>query len=239
MVQIMTAKYTKKQSLIDLETLLDNCLEDIRAINETLNFVPDTHIQIQRYMCVAMAYAEWERFFRQSHGICLKLVRSVFQKNDLCPEALQPLWFRKSDEYKFLVQFINTDRKLESEAGERETKSPYEFAFRLLQHSKNWLSSELDHRDIDGLTITLSNVDKKVVEFNAKILGIDQYREFQCLDLGKLNSLVGRRNDVAHGGLVTSIGRREISEALHFAESHCRLYYTVVKKWIVKLKMRP
>lgn len=234
----MITRYTKKQSLLDLQSLLSECLEDLNQINKTLTYIPSSHIQIQRYMCVSMAYSQWERFFRQSYGICLKLIQSVYKRNSLCPISLRPIWFRKSPEFQSIVQFINNGRKLEVDQGLRETKSPYEFASKLLEHTLNWVNSDLEHRDIDSLVITLSNVDKKVVEFNAKILGLDQCQEFQHLDLGKLNNLVGHRNDVAHGGLVNSIGERQITDFLEFAESHCNLYYKIIKNWIVKFNTR-
>lgn len=237
MVQVMAQKYTKKQALEDLEDLLGLCATDLEQIKDSLGFIPTSHIQIQRYMCLALAYSQWERFFRQSHGICFRLIQSVYKKNSNCPASLQPVWYRRSREFQKLVQFINTDRKLE--AATQETKSPFEFADKLLRNTQAWVSSTMGHEDIDSLVVTFSNVDKKVVEFNAKILGIDQDPKYKNLDLGELNNLVGRRNDVAHGGFKSSIGRRQMNDFLSYTTTLCVDYNNLIRRWIKKINTRP
>ena len=232
----MTIFYSKKQSKVDLTELKEDSFKQIELVKQALSRSLVKHQDIQRSMTIMMVYALWERFFRQSNGICLRLVRSRYKHIHKCPANFASMWFRKSAEFKSLISLIY---KFKEPKADKETKGPYQISENILKTSKNWSKLHIDTTiDVEDLVVTFSNINKKVVVFNAEIFEINDTAEFKSIDFSKIDELVSRRNDAAHAGFSDSLGKIQTDQLVSYVEVLIDGYYNLLFNWIKKFQMR-
>jgi hypothetical protein len=63
--------------------------------------------------------------------------------------------------------------------------------------------------------MTYSNVDYKVLALNSEVIGLD----ISGVPVGRLDGMVGRRNEISHGGLLTYPTESEVDELVTFCRN--------------------
>ncbi|KUM43448.1 hypothetical protein AR540_16725 [Pseudomonas sp. EpS/L25] len=78
--------------------------------------------------------------------------------------------------------------------------------------------------------MTYANVNKEVVIFNSEIIGLDIDR----VNLGRLDDLLARRNDIAHGGLIDYPKENIINDLLTYTENLLNQFHSSIEAWLEK-----
>lgn len=234
----MISKYTKKQASEDIKELFNDTFISIDDVQEALNDTDPKFIDMQRNMSVSHLYALWERYFKQSNGICLRLIRTKYKSTKKCPNNFASLWFRQSSDFKNLTSnFFNNIQNFNS--NDQGAKGIFNYSKQILDTTDAWNRRDLDLSiDLDALAITFSNVNKKVVHFNASIFEFESTSQYQQIDFSKIDELLNRRNAVAHNGYSRNLGERELKSLLDYEKSLVEGYNSLIIHWIKKFKMR-
>lgn len=186
---------------------------------------PDTF----RLMAIPMIYAVWERCFSLCHAVALKRLCEVRERTSALAPFQRALWLQRQP---FYASYLDKIRRLEP-AKRGVNKGEFGALCGLLKDLDDWSQTDIDLTvDMIDLVMTFSNVNPDVVKINALALGISEHASFKAIELGRLNDLVGRRNDIGHGGMVTPPGKREFKELWEFVESLIRSYCDAFEDWI-------
>ena len=186
---------------------------------------PDTF----RLMAVPMIYAVWERCFSLCHAVGLKRLREVRGKTSALASPQRALWLQRQP---FYASYLDKVRRLEPPK-RGTSRGEFGALCDLLRDFETWSQGDIDPSvEMIDLVMTFSNVNPEVVKINAVALGIYEHPKFQEIELGRLNDLVGRRNDIGHGGIVTPPGKREFLELWGFAEALIGSYCDAFGDWI-------
>ncbi len=183
-----------------------------------------------RLMAIPMLYAVWERCFVLCHSIGLKLLRDLTTHTHALSPSQRALWLQKASFYEsYRMKLQQTARSSKSKPGKGSFAPLCEF----LEELEKWEQQPISQsQDVGELVMTFSNVNPEVVSVNAETLGIATDSKFQSLNLGRLNDLVGRRNDIGHGGLVTPPGERDFASLWKYTEELVTDYCDAFISWI-------
>lgn len=202
-----------------------------------------------RLMALPMLYSVWERVFSISTAICLRIVRDSYPKAADCPSAVRALWLRKAGFYKGFVDSVRDILELDREDSVLErtrklntkiNKGSYKLSSKMLEELDSWHSRPLDRSvNLSDILMTYSNVNDGVVALNAEIIGLKEVGAYESVDLGRLGSLVARRNGIGHGAILDAPGERELLELLDYTKDVVINYSLTVKEWINERKVSP
>jgi hypothetical protein len=179
-------------------------------------------------LALPIVYSAWEGFFRVSCAICLRRNCVLGNKAKSYRAAYSTLWLQKES---FLESFFRTlfnsmslgkdNRKIN--AGRFHSLTDF------VSDLNAWLDNPLDHaQDFDKLVMTYSNVNEDIARLNCGIIGID----VTGIDFSKLNEVVGRRNDVAHGGLIAYPDEAKIVELVVYTENLLKQFPGRIVAWL-------
>lgn len=197
--------------------------------------------EMLRLMSVPILYSVWERAFSNWTAICLRVVQGSYSKAIDCPARTRAYWLRKADFFRSFVDSIRDVLELEREDSvfqqasgfkRRITKGGFSLSSEVLSQLDDWHMRPLAARDIGSLVITYSNVNDAVVTTNAEAIGLSELTSYSKLDLSRLGELVGIRNGIGHGAVLTPPGKRNLDELINYTEALIRQYADVAIEWI-------
>lgn len=226
-------------ALDEISHLKTECLA---LIDQTLSVcVPDVdgnYPEAFRIVATPFLYAIWERCFRTSFGVMLKLVRQEATSPALMTFDQAALWLQREP---FYTSFIDRIRQRSPDSGDDNIRkiirgSTYKALVEFMSSTFGWHASKLGSlTDPADLVMTFSNVNVAVLVLNAEAVGLTDVPEFTTFrkSIGRLDDLVGRRNDISHGTLAYSPGNREFKELVALSRDELiTTYCELVELWI-------
>jgi hypothetical protein len=197
------------------------------------------HPSAFRMIATPFLYAVWERCFCTSFGI----MTMVVSHQHTTPAAMSPnqaaLWLQKEP---FLNSFFDKIRKRTPELDQGNnrkivTQSAYNALVDFVKNLLHWHSGQIKNTQNDGdLVMTFSNVNGTVLDLNAEAIGLAQLPEFINFrrKVGRLDDLVGRRNDISHGTMARPPGHREFDDLSNLVRDILiKEYCEVIQTWII------
>jgi hypothetical protein len=213
-------EHAKKECLALLEKLREFCPISIG------DQYPDTY----RLLVTPMLYSAWERCFTLCHAIGLRLLRE-FAAN---PQALTPsaraVWLIQTPFFQSLVSRLQIQTALQEER--RPKRGQFSALCEFLLSFERWLTDGIDPAiATDELVMTFSNVNQEVVEMNASAIGIAEFPRFKEIKFGRLHDLVGRRNEIGHGAIISAPPNENFVELWDFTERLIHSYCDAFIAW--------
>lgn len=207
-----------------LERHLD-ILNNIKKHCITNNHEKDEFLYL---MSIPVIYAAWEGFFRISCSICLRRKFHREQKFKLYDDAYATLWLQREG---FVDSFF--DKLFNSVSLGKKPKKLSTGRYGALTNFtgkiKEWLEKPANHlTNFDELVMTYSNINKEVTELNSTIIGLD----LTNVKLGRLDDLVGQRNNIAHGGLIDYPKENTINDLIDYTENLLNEFHSSVTAWL-------
>jgi hypothetical protein len=220
-LKLVEAKSEAKEALRRHLDILDN----IEKHTLTNNQEKDEFLYL---MSIPIIYAAWEGYFRIACSICLRRTCHRGKKIKNYSNEYSTLWLqRESFVESFLTKLFNSmalgkqPKKLNS--------GRYNALTDFTGNIKNWLEEPADHlKNFDDLVMTYSNINKEVTELNSKIIGFD----ISAINLGRLDDLLGRRNNIAHGGLIDYPKENTITELLEYTRQLLKDFHSSIDTWL-------
>jgi hypothetical protein len=221
-----------------IDELERTCNECVALVHEwaaiaNLQGQPESVLRVIRQMLVPVLYSAWERAFVASTSVSLRFLISHGERNADLGIRLRALLMQSASFYKsFFQKHLNSLVLTGENAGKGAFTRLAEFA---AEHDR-WLASRpsFPASGVEELVMTFSNVDHKVLKLHLELLGMDTADlrvADSVIDLQPLGTLIGRRNDISHGGLISDVGTAELQGLLEFVpklisayiEAQCRL----------------
>ncbi len=72
----------------------------------------------------------------------------------------------------------------------------------------------------------------EVVRLNSEAIGISEFPDFKKLSFGRLDDLVGQRNDIGHGAIIQAPGEKHFLELRQFTEDLISGYCDTFAAWM-------
>lgn len=220
-----------EDALQQISLLRDECVD---LLNELRIFSPPDingkYSTTFRLIATPMLYSVWERCFTLCHAVGLRFIRDMTLKAiDLDPSQ-RSIWLLHTPFYKSLTSRL---REGFASAPKKIKKGQFSLLCEFLPKLDEWLLNGLDRSiPTDSLVMTFSNVNPDVVELNALALGIADFPQFKSLKLGRLNDLVGQRNDIGHGAVISPPSNDTFQDLWDFTETLITQYCGVFSDWI-------
>ena len=190
---------------------------------------PDTY----RLLVTPLLYSAWERCFTICNAVSWRRVRDECLTASSLNTGERAAWLMQANFYRgFTQKLLNTATPGEEEAKPKKSHFPAleEFIGKL----DLWSSSPLDPTvGTDSLVMTFSNVNGDAVNLNAFALGISSYPPFQAIKFGLLHDLVGRRNEIGHGGILSPPPSDQFNNLWTYTETLIEDYCEAFKGWLV------
>lgn len=205
----------------------DNLLADIKGFSP-----PDANGHYHptfRLIATPMLYSIWQRCFSLCHAITLRLIRDITPTPAALNARRRATWLIRAEFYRSYVDRLKADTSKKKNIKKGEFNLLTEF----LENFDSWTIAKIDPAvDTEKLVMTFSNVNPDVVEINAKAIGLWDYPPFRKLKLGKLHDLVGQRNEIGHGGLISPPANEHFIELMNFTELMVKDYSDIFIAWI-------
>jgi hypothetical protein len=187
-------------------------LDDVRrhCIDENTIRDPFKHLS-----AVPIIYAAWEGYFKISFTLCIKRKCQSTIKARSYPGIYRTLWLQKQP---FVQSYLSTlvAAMQPGKAISPKTGSQYKALASFSDKFSQWLDAPVDHASgFEDLVMTYSNVDYKVLALNSEVIGLD----ISGVPVGRLDGMVGRRNEISHGGLLTYPTESEVDELVTFCRN--------------------
>ncbi|WP_322881100.1 MAE_28990/MAE_18760 family HEPN-like nuclease [Pandoraea sputorum] len=180
-------------------------------------------------MAVPVIYAAWEGYFRIACSICLRRQCHIGQKARKYGAKYSTLWLQKESFFdSFLQNLFNAMQlgRAQKKLNAGKFTALSEFSHKLA----GWLEQPINHlSNFDDLVMTYSNVNRDVVLLNCGVIGIN----VDNVDFSKLNELLNRRNDIAHGGIVDYPREATVNELLDYTAGLIDSFHASVETWLV------
>ena len=210
-----------------------NCLELLLKIAALCPVDASGHRpEAFRLIATPMLYAVWERCFTLCQSISLRMIRDECKHTRALTSVQRALWLQCQPFYQRFLDQIRTSTA--PAFAKRVKRGPFNALSEFMGNFDEWMNREIDNAiNTDDLVISFSNVNPDVVRLNAAVIGIEEHHGFKKLDFGRLHDLVGRRNEIGHGGIVNIPGNREFSELWVFTENLVTHYCDSFSDWIL------
>lgn len=213
-----------RQEIKSARTRHQKMLADIRHHSISNNQGKDEFLFL---MAIPVIYAAWEGYFRLACSICLKRQCYVGRKAKQYNGKYAALWLQKEGFFDSFLQRLINSMQL-GRAPKRVNAGKFiavsEFAGKMGQ----WLETPINHlSDFDELVMTYSNVNRDVAELNSGVIGLD----ISGVDFSKLDELLNRRNQIAHGGLVDYPREDTVIQLLDYTGRLIDSFHESVEAW--------
>lgn len=192
-----------------------------------------------RTVVTPFLYAVWERCFTTSFGIMAKLLRSHASTPEFMTSEQAALWLQAEPFFHSLADKL---RNQSNSVGNSDTRraikgSTYRVLSEFMAHFSTWRTAPTSLVvDTSKLVMTFSNVNCEVLDVNAEAIGLVNVKEFTDFrrNVGRLDDLVGRRNDIGHGTLTNPPQSREFRDLVALTNDHLiKEFCNVVQMWIL------
>jgi RiboL-PSP-HEPN len=221
------SRSSARAEVADAEKRHVEFLGEIRRVTVTENTANEKYSYL---MAVPMIYSVWEGYFRLACSICFKRIHLTGKAKDQEDAYATLLLQREPFVESFLRNLLNSmvpGKAAIPKAGKGRYGAMRDF----LPELKGWLEGTTPSSiDFDELVMTFSNVNRDVVELHADIIGLN----LKNLEYGRLNELISRRNDIAHGGFVQFPTEADVISLLDYAELLIRKFNSSVHRWVIK-----
>lgn len=177
---------------------------------------------------IPIIYSAWEGYFRVTCAICLRRQCTQGLKVKKYTHGYATLWLqRESFVETFFRNLFNSmtlgrdNRKINS--------GRFQALANFAKDVNLWLETPLNHSaNFDELVMTYSNVNPDVVKLNCDIIGID----ISTVDFSKLNEVIGRRNDIAHGGLIQYPSEGDVVGLIGYTDELLKKFHGCARAWL-------
>ncbi len=226
-------------ALDEISRLKTECLV---LIDQTMSVcapnVDGNYPEAFRIVATPFLYAVWERCFRTSFGVMLKLIQQEAPSPALMTFDQAALWLQREP---FFNSFVDRIRQRSPDSGDDSIRkaikgSAYKALVEFMANTLVWHATKLGSlTDPADLVMTFSNVNVAVLDLNAEAVGLATIPEFTAFRkrIGRLDDLVGRRNDISHGTLAYLPGNREFKELVALSRDELiTTYCGLVELWI-------
>lgn len=211
--------------------------ECLKLISDVKAFCPvpvnGQYPEVFRLMATPMLYSAWERTFTLCHSIALRLLRSSMRNPAALAPSQRAIWFMRASCFSSF-----RDRWFEAGLNDKGPKrGRFTAVCDFLQEFEAWCQDPFDLTgDTEELVMTFSNVNPEVVEVNAKAIGFAETAAFGQCKFGRLNDLVGRRNDIGHGSTIEAPKHEAFVQLIAFAEELIGHYCDCAQEWVDGLR---
>lgn len=179
-------------------------------------------------MAVPVIYAAWEGYFRISCSICLRRICYREKKAKLYPEKYAALWLQKESFVDSFLQLLFNSMQI-GRPQKKLNAGKFNALAKFSTDTRNWLERPVNHLyNFDDLVMTYSNVNKEVALLNSEIIGF-QVGE---IDFSRLDELLNRRNEIAHGGIVDYPREQTINELLNYTRGLINGLNLAIIEWL-------
>lgn len=218
--------FLKKDCLGLIDEALTLCVEDGNGN------LPDAF----RTVVTPFLYAVWERCFTTSFGVMARLQRSTPPASMDHRQAA--LWLQAEPFFQSLADKLRNSRPSSGDDAKNAVKAgTYRSLSEFVEKYRDWDKIRPgSHVDTSKLVMTFSNVNCEVLDVNAEAFGLTDLSEYELFrrEVGRLEDLLGRRNDISHGTLARPPQDREFRELVAFTrEKLISGFCELVQTWIV------
>lgn len=178
-------------------------------------------------MAIPLIYAAWEGYFRIVCAVCLRRKYITGKKAKKYPTSFSGLWLQKEGFVQsYLQKLVNS---MQLGRPHRPSAGQYAALCSLSTDLSVWLDAPMVVAPSFGdLVMTFSNVNREVVKLNADAIGLD----ITGINFGRLDELLGRRNEIAHGGLLTFPSDLDVDELLVYTGALINSFDSAVAGWL-------
>lgn len=200
-------------------------LADIRLHSIEKNNTKDAFLFL---MAIPVIYAAWEGYFRLACSICLKRQCYVGRKAKVYDKKYAALWLQREGFFDSFLKKLVDSMQL-GRPTRRISSGKYTATVEFSGNMNEWFNKPISHlSNFDDLVMTYSNVNKDVATLNGEIIGLN----LDNVDFSRLNELLNRRNDIAHGGLVDYPREDTVEGLLDYTSDLIDSFHQSVEAWL-------
>ncbi len=213
--------------------------ECISLVEDSLSLCPPNqggqYPDAFRMVITPFLYAVWERCFTTNFGIMARLLHHESSSPSRLTSPQAALWLQAEP---FFDSFSDKIRDGNGPGVRKSIRSgKYKALADFIQKYRGWESGGMSSSiDTSSLVMTFSNVNCEVLDINAESIGLNLLPEFSEFrkNVGRLEDLVGRRNDIGHGTMSRPPKNREFQELVDLTKDHLiSEFCDVVQYWII------
>jgi hypothetical protein len=222
-----------EDAINQIEFVRDECIEIFEALKK---FCPadanESYPETFRLIATPMFYSVWERCFTTCQAVSLRMIRDRTLRAYDLPPSQMTAWLLRAPFYQsFCAQLKNNNFNLDPL--KEAKKGQFAITAEFLSSFEEWASAPLDPAcDADDVVMTFSNVNPDVVKVNSQAVGIDSHEDFKRLKFGRLHDLVGLRNSIGHGAIISAPSNDQFRDLWEFTEDLIKDYCATFVAWI-------
>lgn len=224
----MSVYLPRKMARAEVQSALDRhitMLDEIKKHSLTNNVAGDQFLYL---MAIPIIYSAWEGYFKIVFSVCFKRKCNLHRKASSYPEIFSVLWLQKQGFFQSYLSKMFAAMQLGQERLPK-TGAQYRALAEFSKGFSAWIRGPVDHTvKFDSLVMTYSNVNLEVLKLNSEVIGLN----LTGVRTGSLDELVGRRNDVAHGGLLVYPTNFEVDQLISYTEELMKSLDGAVSKWM-------
>lgn len=230
-----------------LTSVVDSALNEVTFLKrECLSLVDDSlalcppiqggqYPDAFRMVVTPFLYAVWERCFTTNFAIMAKILHHESSSPSVLSSPQAALWLQAEP---FFDSFSTKIRDGISPGKRKSIRSgKYKALTEFINKYRGWECGGMNSSiDTSSLVMTFSNVNCEVLDVNAEAIGLNLLPEFLSFrkSVGRLEDLVGRRNDIGHGTMSRPPKNREFQELVDLTKNHLIAEFCdVVQYWII------
>jgi hypothetical protein len=220
------------RSVQEIDHTKTECLALLKKLKE---FYPisegDQYPDTYRLLVTPMLYSAWERCFTLCHAIGLRLIRDFAANPQALSTSTRAVWLIRTPFFQSLASRLQVQSQQQEER--RPQRGQFSALCEFLISFEKWLANALDPSIVtDELVMRFSNVTQDVVEMNATAIGIADFPRFKEIKFGRLHDLVGRRNEIGHGAIISAPPNENFVDLWNFTERLIISYCEVFTAWM-------
>lgn len=179
-------------------------------------------------LAIPILYSAWEGYFRLTCSICLRRLCHQGKRVREFDHKYTTLWLQREEFVEaFLRNLFNS--MTPGRVSKKSNPGRFNALATFSKDTSEWLDQPINHSEnFDDLVMTYSNVSPDVAKLNCEIIGID----ITSVDFSKLNEILQRRNNIAHGGLIDYPHEATLVELIKYARDLLRKFDSCVKSWV-------
>lgn len=181
-------------------------------------------------LAIPILYSAWEGYFRLTCSICLRRLCHQGRRVRKFDYKYTTLWLQREGFVEaFLKNLFNS--MTPGRAIKKANAGRFNALATFSEKTSQWLDRPIKHTEnFDDLVMTYSNVNPEVAKLNCDIIGID----VTTVDFSKLNEILERRNNIAHGGLINYPNEDTLISLINYARSLLTQFDSCVNLWVSK-----
>jgi hypothetical protein len=224
----MTVHLTKRTAQSELSYALRQHLDIIDSVERcfiTLNISKEPFLYLG---AIPILYSAWEGFFKVNCSICLRRICIRDGKAKNYSNEYASLWLQREPFMQTFLKSLLNSMDVGRDVS-KITAGRFKTIVTFNNSIKGWLDSPVQHAaNFDDLLMTQSNVNTEITKLNCNIIGVD----LSAVDFSRLDELLGRRNSIAHGGLLTYPSENDVQMLLAYTRKLLTEFNLAIANWI-------